>query len=58
MSSALLAAAVGIGAVGALLILAAVVADINDAKARPKAERRTLVRLSSRAGLKSWPKAG
>ncbi len=49
MSGALLAAAAGIGAVGALLVLAAVVADINDAKARPKAERRTLVRLSGRA---------
>ena len=49
MSGALLAAAAGIGAVGALLVLAAIVADINDAKGRPKAERRTLVRLSGRA---------
>jgi hypothetical protein len=58
MSGALLAAAAGIGAVGALLVLAAIVADINDAKGRPKAERRTLVRLSGRAWLQSWRKAG
>lgn len=58
MSGAHLAAAAGIGAVGALLVLAAIVADINDAKGRPKAERRTLVRLSGRAWLKSWRKAG
>ena len=53
-----MAAAAGIGAVGALLVLAAIVADINDAKGRPKAERRTLVRLSGRAWLQSWRKAG
>ena len=57
MSGEVLVVAAVIGCLGALVVLAAVVADIQESSGRQKSEHRSYALLGSVAWLKFWRKA-